>query len=303
MSVFYSVTLFVILCVSIGILYMINTMKHENDSDSESFTDLTSQTQRITSIKDVIVDPIDAEAVADTFYERLNKRNMDVRKKTVYYYNVNDLSPGDRNLIRDAYQYARAIYPLSIEGQFQVVVTGKDTEGGYPHTHGDLIYIPLQKIQESTENQLRNIFLHEMSHIHQRQKRYIWEKLYNNLGFQRLPIDWPVPEDIHDKILANPDTWEHGKWEYKGQHALMIINDDAKSIRDHTYQIIPVRDGVNMSVNRIHKSFGKITNQLDHPGEITACALQKYIDTGDTGELHVTNAIRCWLEECRAKQE
>lgn len=301
MSVFHVITLLIILCVGIGILYIINTMKR--DEDNEGFTDVTSQTQRITSINDIIVDPIDAEAVADTFYERLNKRNMDIRKKTVKYYNVEDISPNDRDLIRNAYQYARATYPLSIEGQFQVVVTGKDTEGGYPHTHGNLIYIPLQKVKDSTEHQLRNTFLHEMSHIHQRQKRYVWEKLYKNIGFQKLPIDWPVPEDVHNKILANPDTWEHGKWEYKGQHVFMIINDDAKSIRDHTYQVIPVRDGVNMSINQLKKSFGKITKQIDHPAEVAACALQRYIDTGDTGDLHMTNAIRCWLENCRVKQE
>jgi hypothetical protein len=299
MSVFYSLTLIIILCVSIGILYIINTLKY--NEDSEGFADITSQTQRISSIKDIIVDPIDAESVADTFYNSLNKRNMDIRKKTVKYYNVEDISPGDRDIIRDAYQYARTTYPLPLEGQFQVVITGDETEGGYPHTHGNLIYIPLKKVKESTEHKLRNTFLHEMSHIHQRQKRYLWEKLYNNLGFQRLPIDWPVPEDIHNKILANPDTWEHGNWEYKGQHAMMLINDDAKSIRDHTYQIIPVRDGVNMSVNQLKKSFGKITKQIDHPAEVTACALQKYIDTGDAGDLNVTNAIRCWLEECRVK--
>lgn len=300
MTVFYNIILLIILGVSIGLLYIIHSNKY---TEEEGFVERTSQTERITSIKDIIVDSTDAEDVADTFYERLNERNMDIRKKTVKYYNVEDISPTDRDIIRDAYQYARATYPLPMTGQFQVVITGKDTEGGYPHTHGNLIYIPLHHIQNNTEHKLRNTFLHEMSHIHQRQKRYLWEKLYQNLGFQRLPIDWPVPDDIHNKILANPDTWEHGKWEYKGQHALMIINDDAKSIRDHTYQIVPVRDGVNMSVNQLKKTFGNVTKQVDHPAEVTAAALQKYIDTGDTGSLAVTDAIRCWLEDCRAKEE
>ena len=301
MSVLYGITVFVVLCASISIMYIVNTLKYNDDI--EGFADVTSQTQRITSIKDIIIDPVDAEEVADTFYNSLNKRNMDIRKKTVKYYDVEDLTPSDREIIRDAYQYARTTFPLPLEGQFQVVITGNKTEGGFPHTHGNLVYIPLQKVKDNTEHTLRNTFLHEMSHIHQRQKRYLWEKLYNNLGFQRLPIDWPVPEDIHNKILANPDTWEHGKWEYKGQHAIMLINDDAKSIRDHTYQIIPVRDGVNMSVNQLKKSFGKITKQIDHPAEVTATALQKYIDTGDTGDLNVTSTIRCWLGECLAKQD
>lgn len=265
----------------------------------EGFVERTSQTDRVSSITDIISDPIEAEAVADTFYERLNKRNMDIRKKTVRYIRLENVSPQERSILRDAFQYARASYPLPIDGQVRVVVTGDKTEGGYPHTHGPMIYIPIGKIKESTEYTLRNIMIHELSHIHQRQKRHLWERLYSNLGFQRLPIGWSVPQELQDKILANPDTWEGGNWEYKGQHGVILINDDAKSVQDHTYQVIPVRDGVDMRVNQLRKDYGKITQQLDHPAEITATALEQYIGTGSTEILAVTDAIRCWLDECR----
>lgn len=297
MYIFYGGIMIILFIIVMLLLYIIH------NGTNEGFVDTTTQTQRITSIKDILVDPDDAEAVADMFYERLNQRNMNIRKKTVKYISPVDISPRDRDLVRDAYQYARTVYPLPIEGQFQVVITGDKTEGGYPHTHGNLIYIPLKYVQESSEEKLKSTILHEMSHIHQRQKRYLWEKLYSNLGFQRLPIDWVEPKDVQNKILANPDTWEHGKWEYKGQHAIMVINDDAKSIRDHTYQVIPVREGVDMKVNHLKKDFGKITNQVDHPAEVTAAGLQKYIDTGNAGTLEVTDAIRCWLNECRAKED
>jgi hypothetical protein len=269
-------------------------------STNEGFVERTTQSDRISSIQDILMDPEDAEAVADTFYERLNDRNMEIRKKTIQYFSAEDITPQERSIIRDAYQYARATYPLPIQGQFQIVITGNETEGGMPHTHGNVIYISRKKVQESTEFDLRNTLLHEMSHIHQRQKQYLWEKLYSNLGFQRLPIGWALPAEIRDKVLANPDTWNGGDWEYKGQHGVMIINDDAKSVKDFTYQIIPVRDGVNMSVNHLKKTFGKVTRQIDHPGEITASGLEKFISTGDTGSPELTNALRCWLDECRA---
>ena len=291
---YWSVILLILISI-ITIFYILNSTYHK-----EGFADRTSQTERITSIMDIIVDPEDAEAVADTFYERLNQRNMDIRKKSIKYYSIDEIEPNDRDLIRNAYQYARSSYPLPLTGQFQIVITGNKTEGGLPHTHGNFVYIPIQKVKDSSETELRNIILHEMSHIHQRQRKYIWEKLYTNLGFQRLSINWAEPEDIREKVLTNPDTWEGGKWEYKGQHGVILINDDAKSVKDHTYQIIPVRDSVDMSINHLKKDFGKITRQIDHPAEVTATGLQKFIETGNAGSIELTNAFRCWLEECRS---
>jgi hypothetical protein len=292
----YWFVIILILVSIITITYLLYTQK----SQEEGFVERTTQTSRITSIMDIIADPEDAEAVADTFYERLNDRNMEIRKKTIKYYSPDDINPNDRDLIRNAFQYARTVYPLPIIGQMQIVVTSDKTEGGYPHTHGNMIYIPIGTIKNSSENNLQNTLIHEMSHIHQRQKKFLWEKLYSNIGFQRLPINWAEPEDIRDKILTNPDTWEGGKWEYKGQHGVILINDDAKSVKDHSYQVIPVRDGVNMKENQFKKVFGKITKQIDHPAEITATGLQKYIENGNAGSIELTDAIRCWLDDCRA---
>lgn len=294
----YQVLLVLLLGLIIGVLFHIVYRERY-----EGFQDITAQTSKILSITDVIADPEDAETVADPFYERLNSRNTELRRKTIKYLKWEDVPNSDRNLVRHAFNYARTKYPLPIEGQLQIVVTGNNTEGGMPHTHGNMIYIPLIRIQESGEEELTKIMIHEMSHIHQRQKKFLWEQLYHNLGIHHLPIEWTEPNEIREKILANPDTWEGGKWEYKGQHGVIILNDDAKTIKDHHYQVIPVRAGVDMSVNLWKKDFGMITQQIDHPAEVTATALEKYISTGNAGTIEITNTLRCWLEDCRRKEE
>lgn len=266
---------------------------------NEGFIEYTGQTEKIESITDIIIDPYEAEEVADSFYNTLNQRNIDIRKHTVKYIHWDDIPSESRKLLRDAYQYARTTYPLPLNEIFKIAITSNDTEGGYPHTHGDVMFLSLKTIKDNTEEELRDILVHELSHIHQRQKRYLWEKLYISLGFKRMPQNWVEPKEIRNKTLSNPDTWEGGLWEYKGQHGVVLINDDAKTVRDHTYQVIPVYEGVSVTENLLRKDFGNVSQQIDHPNEITAAALQKFVKNGDTGNLKMNQVLRCWIRECQ----
>lgn len=267
----------------------------------EGFIETTTQTERQSTITDIIADPEDAKRHAKGFYDSLNETNKNIRKGTVKYFKVDDpiILPNQRTILRDAFTYALTTFPLPLRQQIRVCITSDDTEGGMPHTHAEYIYLPHRYLRDGNLAILKQTLTHELCHIHQRQEFHLWAELYAKLGFSRVSEHTGIFESVNDRIIQNPDTWEAGHWSYNGQVGVMLLKKGAKSIADHEYAVIPVKKGVNVETNEFKKVFGKITQQIDHPNEISAAAIEKLLHESTSGNLEVDKVVRCWIENCK----
>ena len=267
----------------------------------EGFIETTTQTERQSTITDIVADPDDAKRHAKAFYDSLNDTNKNIRKGTVKYYKVDDpiILPNHRNILRDAFTYSLTTFPLPLRKQIQVCITSDTTEAGMPHTHEEFIYIPHKYLRDGNLDTLKRVLTHELCHIHQRQEFHLWSELYEKLGFRRVLEHAGIFADVNDRIIQNPDTWEAGHWSYNGQIGVMLLNKGAKTLADHEYVVIPVTKGVNIETNQFKKVFGKITRQIDHPNEITAASIEKLLYNSTSGNLEVDKVVRCWIENCK----
>jgi hypothetical protein len=272
-----------------------------NQINLESFINTTSQSERQSSITDIFADPEDATNHAKIFYDSLNKTNQDIRKGTVKYYKVDDpiITPVQRNLLRDAFTYSLTTFPLPIKRQVKVCITSDSTEGGMPHTHAEYIYLQHKYLRDGDLNRLKEILTHELCHVHQREEFSMWSNLYTKLGFSRVPEHIQIFQGIDDRIIQNPDTWEAGHWEFKGQIGIMLLKKGGKTLADHEYTVIPVKKGANIEKNEFKKMFGAITQQIDHPNEISAAAVERLLYNSTSGNLEVDKVVRCWIENCK----
>jgi len=93
---------------------------------------------------------------------------------------------------------------------------------------------------------------------------------------------------------------------YKGQAGALVFDAGASHLRDHSHQVFPVTPDAVVDENHLREGFGSIVFQLDHPNEITACAIAGYQDQclrgipfskKDTREANVLETIYKWIRE------
>jgi hypothetical protein len=265
----------------------------------EGFVDISAQTKKQLSTTDIFLEPEEARKMALPFYDGLNKRNIEIRKGTIKYLSLDEITPSERKIVKDAFSYTLSNFPLNLKDDVKIVITSNDTEGGMPHTHGDNIYIPKYYLSTKTADELKRTLTHELFHIHQRHDFYLWEDLYKKLGFKRISEHSTILNKVDNKIIENPDTWEAGHWEFNGQIGVMLLKDDAKTLKDHIYEVLPTNKNARVDINEFKKMFGKITRQIDHPNEISAASLENLIYDGTSGSIEVDKIVRCWLEKCK----
>ena len=142
---------------------------------------------------------------------------------------------------------------------FKIVVF-EGIEENYPHTLGDIIFLPQAFFDKPHNDQIETL-LHEQIHVYQRLYPIETQRLFDQLGFTIFATQKSVP-----RIRANPDI---GNFVYKYQdtvQACVYNNDDPKSIKDA--RVIQF-EGKNPWDFKLP--------QTEHPNEIMACAISKII--------------------------
>jgi len=267
--------------------------------------------------------PLPLEAWA--FYKSLGGINLRVRpKEGAVHISREQIRPDIREVLEKAFARALKSFPLAFspssnEGAPKLVFASADTEGGMPHTLGNCVIFPVSYSREYHEDREYETMVHELCHIHQRQFPEMWGELYSRLGFERIPPGSSTLGALQNingggggggRIVANPDvhgSLQTGWWMYKGQAGALVFEPGASHLRDHSHQVFPVTPDAVVDENYLREGFGSVVSQLDHPNEITACAIGGYQDQcirgvpfeGNEKEKSFFNTIYKWIRENR----
>lgn len=135
----------------------------------------------------------------------------------------------------------------------------KGVEENFPHTLGDIIFLPQTFFQMNEQKQIETL-IHEKLHIYQRMFPIETSKLITQLGFSI----WDKQEK-YDNIRSNPDT---NAFIYKYNNiaqAQIYISNNPTSIKDSHIKILNDSDKL--------WEFSSEIKQQDHPFEIMACLI------------------------------
>lgn len=252
------------------------------------------------------------------FYKSLGGINLRVRpKEGAVHISREKIRTDIRDVLERAFQRAIKAFPLAFSSTStpRLVFASADTEGGMPHTLGNCVIFPVSYSREYHEDQVYETMVHELCHIHQRQFPEMWGELYSRLGFERIPpgsSTLGALQNVGEKgrIVANPDVHgspQTGWWMYKGQAGALVFESGASHLRDHSHQVFPVTPSAVVDENHLREGFGSVVSQLDHPNEITACAIGGYQDQcirgvpfeGSEKERALFTTIYKWIRENR----
>ena len=256
---------------------------------------------------------------AHAFYRTIGGMNKQVRpKQGAVHISREHIREDIRALLEKAFARALKAFPLGFREHSsstpRLVFASADTEGGMPHTLGNCVVFPVNYSREYHEDSEYDTMLHELCHIHQRQFPEMWADLYSRLGFERIP---PTSSTLgalqsvgeNGRVVANPDVHgspQTGWWMYKGQAGALVFDAGASHLRDHSHQVFPVTPDAVVDENHLREGFGSIVFQLDHPNEITACAIAGYQDQclrkipfskKGTREANILETIYKWIRE------
>lgn len=155
-------------------------------------------------------------------------------------------------------------------------------DGGMPHTRPNNIicYGNIEQIYSI------NTLIHELWHIHQRNYKYDWVRIFEYIGWK----EWNgvLPDKLKDKYRLNPDTVESPLWVYKDTWVPLPIFKDITNPKIGDVNIWFYNVKTNQYVTFIPKEmrdyFSDLLPQVayEHPKEITAYILSernKYNET------------------------
>lgn len=97
------------------------------------------------------------------------------------------------------------------------IVLFKNIENNFPHTHNDVIYFPINKLNNSLYTQ--NTFLHERIHTLQKRAPALFKHLYEDFWYcKQQTIDI---SPLESSLRANPDT-PNLNWVFKNRYVFLV---------------------------------------------------------------------------------
>lgn len=161
-------------------------------------------------MKRFILDDIDGHI------RSLNKKDLVDRKcnyrqeyKNIYLENIGEFSDEHKNILREyskeATKFLNSIKSPYIDNKkmksipWKFAMTNHAIELGLPHTRGDIIFIPVCKLNGTREKMIRTL-IHEKIHIYQRMYPHLFINVLSKMGYKKLG------KLNNEEILKNPDT-------------------------------------------------------------------------------------------------
>ncbi len=202
------------------------------------------------------------------YFERLNKLDFIARNvkdkesyRQMYKNSIKNINPNELKSLHDLINTLNNKYLYKYAKLYRIpwyIVKFEDVELNYPHTLGDIIFLP----QKFFENLNMKTLLHEKIHIFQRKYPIETSKLISKLGFK--PYD---TQQSISNLRSNPDTDSFIYSNNDNVQAQLYKSDEPKDISDSAIKIIK---------GETHWNFD-VSYQRDHPYEIMACMITDYI--------------------------
>ena len=138
------------------------------------------------------------------------------------------VAQADRAL-RSHPQYRRAFHALFRNIPWKVCIVRDVAEGGFPHTHADIIVIPEHMLTGSAlKRDLPKILVHELVHVAQRARSSVFEHAYTRFwGVHKVGAPRTVlPPNLADLRRSNPDL-DDSIWMHRdgGAGCIMLYTD------------------------------------------------------------------------------
>jgi hypothetical protein len=156
----------------------------------------------------------------------------------------------------------------------EIVILDSSADNGFPHTRPpNYICLPASMCKEApaTDN-FKETLLHEAIHIHQRQKRALWDASLRRAGWTPVPAG-TIPQEFLDRIRLNPDTLGIPFFAFNEYHIpLPLFPPVRPSLQNAQVKWFDRRTGslFHEPPKEFVKKYGTNIHQPEHPYEIYA---------------------------------
>ena len=252
------------------------------------------------------------------YFDRLNKidiktRNLDNLKKTDlinnYLKNIKEFSINDKHLITNTIRTLLDNLINKNKKNFLYTTWNfakfSNIENNFPHTHGNIIFIPNVMVYTYLNNKSIETIVHEKVHIFQRTHPELFIDLYTNYwNFKKKKIN---NINIIDEISrSNPDGVDNN-WVFSYNNINIILislfNKNPNSISDSTNYgiyldanmniIQPIKKKKILKIKEFTNFFGMLYNNY-HPNEISADIIAKHIMNNNNNTKAYINFNKWW---------
>ena len=161
----------------------------------------------------------------------------------------------------------------------EIVTMHPTAEAGLPHTRPpNLICMPMYY----PESRLKETLQHELIHIDQRRRKYVWNDFFEREGWKYVEEE-DIPERWLQRCRMNPDTIDERFWAWKGRHIPLPLyeREDKPDLRQCVVQWYDKVTGIRQTEapRSFQERFGSMPSQPEHPRELAAVELAKIFQT------------------------
>ena len=194
----------------------------------------------------------------------------------IYKKSIKPLTKNDKKIIEEKLQKLHK-YNFFNDIPWKIVKF-HGIENNYPHTHGDIIFLPTDFFQSDID--IDNTLIHEKIHVLQRLFPQKFKKLYNQWGFNQ-----QEKQNYHYLTRSNPDD-NNTYWLWKDKSDLVAYyNENPNDITDIKYKI--VKNNRIFDTNPEYSKFFKLNNNHYHVNELSAELLSRLV----MGQLNNSEAM------------
>lgn len=219
----------------------------------------------------------DAEKI-DMYLEECNDDVSNYRARKNCNYICENISLHEQKYTHSFLESVQENIPLRLRNELtevNIIQLMTSAEGGMPHTRpGNIICYPSISRLYSVST-----LVHELWHIHQRNNKELWTKVFNKLGWYEW--DGKLPSELEKYRRYNPDTIDCPLWIFEDKWIpIPIFSDITKP--DISQVIIwfynpHKKQRVQEIPPEILTYFGDLPKvAFEHPREITAYMLADY---------------------------
>lgn len=215
------------------------------------------------------------------YFNTFNSNDFKVRNctsiqncKELYKNNLLEFNDYEKKILNNLINKTNAlikIYPSFYKIEWKLCKTSVKLEEGFPHTHGDIIFLSHNFFNQK-ENENITTIIHEKLHIYQRKYPKKTQNLYKLYKFNK--------NKIVDKGMrrANPDL-DNNDYDYNGTIFYNKYNKNPQKLNDSDINFVALRDYTHLLNKEIIKNFRNQGYQNEHPNEIFASMIaDKIVD-------------------------